>query len=250
MHKPFIIATLAALILTPVHASQKTAPTQATRPALSERLSETRADLVTAAQSYKASLEKLLPFEEDERKRAAEELERSKQILAEGGDTEKPNVQESERRLAAAEVRLAGTQKQLREADVIAEAASGKGLLVKPSETKVRRSVERSKPRPAKKLPPGVKVVKYPVNTAQTFPDNRFNAKSILWLSENRAAGSAATCVGADPCRACKNCRYCARCAKEGKSCGVCKPREINGVVQWPVFAALKKGGACLKSTK
>jgi hypothetical protein len=33
----------------------------------------------------------------------------------------------------------------------------------------------------------------------------------------------AATCVGADPCRACKNCKYCKRCAKDGKKCGTCK---------------------------
>lgn len=35
----------------------------------------------------------------------------------------------------------------------------------------------------------------------------------------------AATCTGADPCRACKNCKYCKHCAKEGGTCGVCKKR-------------------------
>lgn len=33
----------------------------------------------------------------------------------------------------------------------------------------------------------------------------------------------AATCTGADPCKACSNCKYCKRCAKDGKTCGVCK---------------------------
>jgi hypothetical protein len=33
----------------------------------------------------------------------------------------------------------------------------------------------------------------------------------------------AATCVGADPCKACKNCKYCKHCAKDGKKCGTCK---------------------------
>jgi hypothetical protein len=33
----------------------------------------------------------------------------------------------------------------------------------------------------------------------------------------------AATCVGANPCKACKNCKYCKRCAKNGLTCGVCK---------------------------
>ena len=35
----------------------------------------------------------------------------------------------------------------------------------------------------------------------------------------------AATCIGADPCRACKNCHYCGFCAKRGGACGVCKRR-------------------------
>lgn len=33
----------------------------------------------------------------------------------------------------------------------------------------------------------------------------------------------AATCVGADPCRACTSCSSCKRCAKDGGTCGVCK---------------------------
>ena len=48
----------------------------------------------------------------------------------------------------------------------------------------------------------------------------------LLTVPENNATGGAATCVGADPCRACKNCRYCARCSKDGKTCGVCKPKR------------------------
>ena len=33
----------------------------------------------------------------------------------------------------------------------------------------------------------------------------------------------AATCTGANPCKACKNCKYCAHCAKRGGMCGVCR---------------------------
>ena len=32
----------------------------------------------------------------------------------------------------------------------------------------------------------------------------------------------AATCVGANPCKACSNCKYCKRCAKNGLKCGTC----------------------------
>ncbi len=34
---------------------------------------------------------------------------------------------------------------------------------------------------------------------------------------------NAATCTGADPCKACKNCKYCKHCAKDGGKCGICK---------------------------
>lgn len=33
----------------------------------------------------------------------------------------------------------------------------------------------------------------------------------------------AATCTGANPCKACKNCSSCAYCKKKGGTCGVCK---------------------------
>lgn len=39
-------------------------------------------------------------------------------------------------------------------------------------------------------------------------------------------ATHAATCVGANPCKACKNCKSCKHCSKDGKTCGVCKPRR------------------------
>ncbi|MFY9609649.1 MAG: hypothetical protein WAU45_13665, partial [Blastocatellia bacterium] len=207
-----------------VFASQKPAPSKAPRSTLSERLAGTRADLGTAGQAYKASLEKLSLFEEDECRRAAQDVKTRKQLLAEGLANQR-DLAESERALNAAKAKLAGTRKQLREADAVIAEASSQGQLAKPSPTKAKPPVKRSKPRPAKKLPPGVKVVKYPsIITAQTSLVRRFEAKAIRWVPENRIVGSAATCVGADPCRACKNCHYCARCAKDGKTCGVCKP--------------------------
>ena len=48
----------------------------------------------------------------------------------------------------------------------------------------------------------------------------------ILALSVTFVPGvEAATCRGADPCKACKNCKYCKHCAKDGGTCGVCKKR-------------------------
>ena len=46
----------------------------------------------------------------------------------------------------------------------------------------------------------------------------------LLQQASTIEAGTA-TCTGNNPCNACKNCRYCGHCAKEGKTCGVCKPK-------------------------
>jgi hypothetical protein len=51
-----------------------------------------------------------------------------------------------------------------------------------------------------------------------TLPGTR-PAKSLILVKKMKAA----TCVGANPCKACKNCKYCKRCAKDGLTCGVCK---------------------------
>jgi hypothetical protein len=46
---------------------------------------------------------------------------------------------------------------------------------------------------------------------------------SLFNLSTMTPSAFAATCTGADPCKACKNCKYCKHCAKDGGTCGVCK---------------------------
>lgn len=50
---------------------------------------------------------------------------------------------------------------------------------------------------------------------------------ALLALGISSSGARAATCTGANPCRACKNCSSCKRCAKDGKTCGVCK-REME----------------------
>ena len=43
----------------------------------------------------------------------------------------------------------------------------------------------------------------------------------------------AATCVGANPCKACKNCKYCKHWAKDGLKCGTClKADHAHGAAQ------------------
>jgi hypothetical protein len=127
-----ITTLLLALLCATGAASAQTSKKPNSKTTLANRLAETRADLVTASKAYKASLEKLLPFEEDERKKASEEVEIRKQLVVEGVAS-KRDLEESERRLATAEARLAVTRKQLGEADTMIAEASGESQLAKLS---------------------------------------------------------------------------------------------------------------------
>jgi hypothetical protein len=111
---------------------KKPAKTPSSNATLANRVTQARADLIAASKDYKASLEKLLPFEEDERKRAAAEVELRKQLLAEGVAS-KRDLEESERKLTNAEAKVAQTRKQLGEADELIAEASGERELAKLS---------------------------------------------------------------------------------------------------------------------
>ncbi|MEK6300429.1 MAG: hypothetical protein AABO41_06875 [Acidobacteriota bacterium] len=125
-----IVAILSAMGDASAQAKKKPAPDSKTT--LAKRVAQARADLVAASKGYKASLEKVLPFEEDERKSAAEEVERRKQLIAEGIASRR-DLEESERRLATAELKLAETKRQVTEADELIAEASGEDQLAKLS---------------------------------------------------------------------------------------------------------------------
>ncbi len=134
-NKYFRITTLLLALLCAIggaSAQNKKKPAPASKTTLAKRLAETRADLVTASKAYKVSLEKLLPFEEDQRKRAAEIVEIRKRLVAEGLAS-KRELEESERRLADAEVKLTGTRRHLGEADAMIAEASGESQLARLS---------------------------------------------------------------------------------------------------------------------
>jgi DNA repair exonuclease SbcCD ATPase subunit len=103
-------------------------PTESEVRALAERLGRAQADLIAASKEYKRSLEKLLPWEEDERKRAAAEVEVRKQLLAEGVAS-KRDLEDSERKLTNAEAKVAQTRKQLGEADELIAAAAAEAAI-------------------------------------------------------------------------------------------------------------------------
>jgi len=79
-------------------------------------LTKLREEYIKATNEYKASLGKLLPFYENEVKRAEEKLELSKKLLAEGLIA-KAQVEENERALAVAKQKVAETNRAVTSAD-------------------------------------------------------------------------------------------------------------------------------------
>ena len=79
-------------------------------------LTKLREEYIKATNEYKASLGKLLPFYENNVKRAEEDLEKSKKLLAEGLIA-KAQVEENERALAVAKQKIAETNRAMTSAN-------------------------------------------------------------------------------------------------------------------------------------
>lgn len=79
-------------------------------------LTKLREEFIKATNEYKASLGKLLPFYENDVKRAEEKLELSKKLLAEGL-VPRTQVEENERALALAKEKIAETNRQMASAE-------------------------------------------------------------------------------------------------------------------------------------
>ena len=97
-------------------------------PAPPTELSKLREEYINATKDYKASLGKLVPFYENDVKRAEDKVEQSKKLLAEGL-IPKSQLEENERALAAAKEKLAETNRAMTSADdqiagVLVEAAA------------------------------------------------------------------------------------------------------------------------------
>jgi hypothetical protein len=82
----------------------------------SSELSKLQEEFRQKTNEYKASLGKLLPYQEKELKRAEENLEKSKKLLAEGLIPKK-QVEENERELAVAKQKIAETNRAMTSAD-------------------------------------------------------------------------------------------------------------------------------------
>jgi len=87
-----------------------------------QEIEKTKADLIKAAEDYKASLEKLLGFQERAVASASEKAEQRRALLAQG-IVSKREVEDSEREVANAQAKVNETRKQMGEADdLVAEA--------------------------------------------------------------------------------------------------------------------------------
>jgi len=98
-----------------VFAQRRTKKKSAPAPPQTE-LTKLREEFIKATKEYKASLGKLLPFHENEVKRAEEKLEQSKKLFAEGLIA-RTQLEENERALALAKEKIAETNRQLANAE-------------------------------------------------------------------------------------------------------------------------------------
>jgi len=97
----------------PAQRKSKKKPTPAQPPT---ELTKLRDEYIKATNEYKASLGKLLPYYENDVKKAEEKLEQSKKLLAEGL-IPKTQLEEYERALAVAKQKVAETNRSLTSAD-------------------------------------------------------------------------------------------------------------------------------------
>ena len=108
---------------------KKKAP-QKSEPSLTQKLKKSKADVVSAANDYKASLERLLVLQENDVKAASDEVEKRKELLAQS-IISKRELEESERALSAAQDQVSSTKKQIGESDDLIAEATAEQQMVK-----------------------------------------------------------------------------------------------------------------------
>lgn len=108
----FMVATLVSFdVSAQRRTKKKPAPVQPP-----SELTKLRDEYIKATNEYKASLGKLLPFYENEVRKAEEKLEQGKKLFAEGL-IPKTQVEENERALAVAKQKIAETNRSMASAD-------------------------------------------------------------------------------------------------------------------------------------
>ena len=107
------VVALALCIDVPAQRKSKKKPAPAQPPT---ELTKLRDEYIKATNEYKASLGKLLPYYENDVKKAEEKLEQSKKLLAEGL-IPKTQLEEYERALAVSKQKVAETNRSMASAD-------------------------------------------------------------------------------------------------------------------------------------
>lgn len=107
------VLVLAVCVDVPAQRKSKKKPAPPSPPT---ELTKLREEYVKATNEYKASLGKLLPYYENDVKKAEEKLEQSKKLLAEGL-IPKTQLEEYERALAVAKQKVAETNRSMTSAD-------------------------------------------------------------------------------------------------------------------------------------
>jgi hypothetical protein len=107
------VLVLALCVDVPAQRKSKKKPAPAKQPT---ELTKLREEYVKATNEYKSSLGKLLPYYENDVKKAEEKLEQSKKLLAEGL-IPKTQLEEYERALAVAKQKVAETNRSMASAD-------------------------------------------------------------------------------------------------------------------------------------
>lgn len=121
-----------ALVSFDVSAQRRSKKKPAPAPPPPTELSKLREEFISATKEYKASLGKLLPYYENDVKKAEEKLEQSKKLLADGL-IPRAQLEESERALAVAKQKVAETNRAMTGADdqiagVLVEAAANEEI--------------------------------------------------------------------------------------------------------------------------
>ena len=116
--------------------TKKKAAPRKPQSALNDQVVKAKAEVIAAANDYKASLEKLLTFQDNDVKAAADIVEKRKALLAENIISKK-EVEESERALSAAQAKVADTKRQMADADNLIAEAKAEEQLVKLGPSRV-----------------------------------------------------------------------------------------------------------------
>jgi hypothetical protein len=128
-----IVVAISLLISTAdINAQRKKKPASKPKAAASDPIAKAKQEVIRAAEEYKASLQKLLVFQEGDVKAAAEMVEKRK-ALFDQSIVSKKDVEDGQRLLAAAQAKVNETKKQMGESDdLIAEARAAEQLAKMP----------------------------------------------------------------------------------------------------------------------